>query len=59
MKFLTDFSGRLYIFQELRFFMKVRKGWWLGPLRFVLLLFGSLIILTGSSAIAPFIYTLF
>lgn len=40
-------------------FMKARKKWWLAPLIFVLLFIGILIVLGGSSAIAPFIYTLF
>ncbi len=40
-------------------FMKARKKWWLAPLIFILLMIGILIVLGGSSAIAPFIYTLF
>jgi hypothetical protein len=40
-------------------FMKARKKWWLAPLIFILLKIGILIVLGGSSAIAPFIYTLF
>jgi hypothetical protein len=39
--------------------MRVRKKWWLGPIVLVLLLFGSLIVLTQGSALAPFIYTIF
>lgn len=35
------------------------KWWWLTPMIFVLLLFGALVIFAQSSAIAPFIYTLF
>jgi len=38
--------------------MKQNKKYWLIPLIVILLLFGVLIIL-GSSAAAPFIYTLF
>ncbi|MEJ7692341.1 DUF5989 family protein [Daejeonella sp.] len=49
MDFLKDIWG----------FMKARKKWWLAPLIFVLLLIGILLVLGGSSAIAPFIYTLF
>jgi hypothetical protein len=45
--------------QDLWKFMKARKKWWLAPLIIVLLLIGVLIVLGGSSAIAPFIYTLF
>jgi hypothetical protein len=40
-------------------FLKVRKKYWLLPILIVLVLFGSLIILTQGSAIAPFIYTIF
>jgi hypothetical protein len=44
---------------ELWAFMKERKKFWLLPIVIVLLLFGTLIILTQGSAVAPFIYTLF
>lgn len=44
---------------ELWSFMKERKKFWLLPILVVLLLFGSLIVLTQGSAVAPFIYTLF
>lgn len=40
-------------------FMKVRKKFWLAPVFVILLLLGSLIVLSQGSAIAPFIYTLF
>ncbi len=40
-------------------FLKVRKRYWLLPIVLVLFLFGALIVFTESSAIAPFIYTLF
>jgi len=40
-------------------FLKVRKRYWLLPIVIVLLLFSVLIVLTESSAIAPFIYALF
>ncbi|WHZ28975.1 MAG: uncharacterized protein OJF51_003775 [Nitrospira sp.] len=44
---------------ELWDFMKERKKFWLLPIFIVLLLFGTLIVLTQGSAVAPFIYTLF
>ena len=44
---------------ELWAFMKERKKFWLMPILVVLLLFGTLIVLTQGSAVAPFIYTLF
>jgi len=40
-------------------FLKVRKKFWLLPIIVILLLVGVLIVLTSSSAIAPFIYTIF
>jgi hypothetical protein len=42
----------------LQFFMK-NKVWWLMPMVAVLLVFGVLIVLAESSAIAPLIYSLF
>jgi Family of unknown function (DUF5989) len=44
---------------ELLSFFWVNKRWWLLPMLVLLSLFGVLIILAQSSAIAPFIYTLF
>ena len=44
---------------ELWAFMKERKKFWLLPRIIVLVLLGSLIVLTQGSAVAPFIYTLF
>ena len=44
---------------ELWDFMKVRKAYWMGPIILILMLFGLLIVFTESSAVAPFIYTLF
>ena len=40
-------------------FMKARKKFWLAPVILVLLLLGLLLVFGGSSAVAPFIYTLF
>jgi hypothetical protein len=51
--------SRVSILVELWAFMKVRKKWWLGPIIFILLLLGLLVVLTSGSALAPFIYTLF
>jgi hypothetical protein len=45
--------------KDLWSFLRVRKKFWLLPLFLTLLLFGALIVLTSSSAVAPFIYTLF
>ncbi|MFH1395210.1 MAG: DUF5989 family protein [Candidatus Omnitrophota bacterium] len=51
--------GKISIMKELWDFLKVRKKWWLLPLIVILLLLGMIILFTESSAIAPFIYTLF
>ncbi len=40
-------------------FLRVRKKYWLLPIIIVLLIFGSLIVLTQGTAVAPFIYTIF
>lgn len=39
-------------------FIKHNKKWWLLPILLVLLIVGTLVILSGTAA-APFIYTLF
>lgn len=46
------------LFREFIAMMKENKKYWLLPIVVVLLLFGLLIML-GSTAAAPFIYTLF
>ena len=48
--------GLLRVFWE---FMKVSKKFWLLPIVIILVLLGALIVFTESSAVAPFIYTLF
>ena len=40
-------------------FLKVRKKWWLAPIIIFLVVFGTLIVLTEGTAVAPFIYTIF
>ncbi len=59
MGFLKDLNSKLSILGELWAFMRVRKKWWLGPILFVLVLLGLVVVLTQGSALAPFIYTLF
>ncbi|MCK5584093.1 MAG: hypothetical protein KAI33_09885 [Elusimicrobiales bacterium] len=49
MEFLKDIYGLI----------KERKKWWLMPVIIVLMLIAVLITLSGTSAIAPFIYTIF
>ncbi|HUU51494.1 MAG TPA: DUF5989 family protein [Candidatus Heimdallarchaeota archaeon] len=59
MKVLQKTINKLGIFGELLSFMWKRKLWWLIPMMIVLVLFGLLLVFTQSSAVAPFIYTLF
>ena len=40
-------------------FLGARKKFWLIPLVVLTLLFGALVLLAQSSAVAPFIYTIF
>ncbi len=50
---------RLKILSEFFEFLKTSKKWWLGPIFVFLLLLSLLIVFTESSALAPFIYSLF
>lgn len=45
--------------KEFWMFLRTRKKYWLVPLTVILLLLGALIVLSGGSALAPFIYSLF
>ena len=47
------------LLKELWAYMQARKKFWLLPIILVLLMFGTLLVLTEGSAVAPFIYTLF
>jgi len=40
-------------------FLRERKKFWLLPAIIVLVLVGTIVVIGGSSAIAPFIYTVF
>ena len=59
MRFVESLASRMGIMGELLMFFWQRKWWWLTPMILILLLFGGLVIFAQSSAIAPFIYTLF
>ncbi|MGA3286955.1 MAG: DUF5989 family protein [Bacteroidota bacterium] len=58
-KLLKKIKTVVPILGEFWMFMRIQKKWWLGPLIFILVMMGILIILTGGSALAPFIYALF
>ena len=40
-------------------YLRVRKKWWLAPMLVILLALGALAAFTETSALAPFIYTIF
>jgi hypothetical protein len=53
LRFFMEFLRDLWLF------LKERKKWWLVPLIILIVLIAVLVILGGTSALAPFIYTLF
>jgi hypothetical protein len=59
MKIIRNTIRNVGIAGELFSFFWGGKRWWLVPMLVVLFLLGALIVLAQSSAIAPFIYTLF
>ena len=59
MGFIKNMSERMGVMGELLQFFLENKWWWLTPMILVLLIFGLLIVFAQSSAVAPFIYTLF
>ena len=58
MNIVRDVARRFGVARELFAFF-TSKRWWLIPMLIILFIFGGLIILAQSSAIAPVIYTLF
>jgi hypothetical protein len=59
MKFIQNTTRNFGVAGELMSFFWSKKRWWLVPMIVSLFLIGALIVLAQSSAIAPFIYTLF
>ncbi|HSQ00948.1 hypothetical protein KF840_21835 [bacterium] len=59
MKVGEGMKNRLGIAGELLSFLWQQKMWWLIPMVIVLLAFGGLLVTAQSSALGPFIYTLF
>ena len=49
----------LGLLREFWLFLSQNKKWWLMPIILVLIMLGGLLIFAQSSALAPFIYTLF
>lgn len=52
-------SGIVSLTSEFWAFLRIRKKWWLAPIIIIMALFGSLIVFTQGSALAPFVYTIF
>lgn len=59
MKPLQALGAYLQIVGELLASFWHLKRWWATPLVLILAVFGLLLVLASSAAIAPFIYTLF
>lgn len=59
MRFFRVAARRFGIIGELFSSLWTKKRWWMVPIFIVLFVFAALLILAQSSAIAPFIYTLF
>jgi len=51
--------AKLEVLGEFWRFVRQERKYWLAPIAFVLLLFGLLLVFAQTSAVAPFIYTLF
>ncbi|MBN2227190.1 MAG: hypothetical protein JW763_07475 [candidate division Zixibacteria bacterium] len=56
---LQSAKDRFGILGEFWYFLKTSKRWWLGPILVFLILLSLLVVCTESSALAPFIYSLF
>jgi Family of unknown function (DUF5989) len=51
--------SKMRLVGEFFHFLKAEKKYWLAPIVVVFLLLGLLIVFSQSSAVAPFIYSLF
>ena len=58
MKTIRGLLSRFPVVGELMVFLWQRKLWWLIPVVVMLVVLGLLVVL-GSTGVAPFIYTLF
>ena len=47
------------LLKEMWAFLRFRKKWWLLPMIIVLLIVGALLVFAQTSALAPFIYSIF
>jgi hypothetical protein len=51
--------SKVRVLSEFWQFLRQEKKYWLAPIVVMFILFGLLIVFSQSSALAPFIYTLF
>jgi len=51
--------SKLALFNEIRLFLQENKKLWMLPIIVVLVMMGALLVFAQSSALAPFIYSLF
>jgi hypothetical protein len=59
-KDFEDLAGeeRVSLVFEFLDFLRYNKKWWLGPILGIMLLFGALVLISGTP-LAPLIYTMF
>jgi hypothetical protein len=57
--FRGGFMGRVSLLGEFLMFLRENKKLWLLPIVITLVLLGTLLVFAQSSALAPFIYTIF
>jgi hypothetical protein len=51
--------AKISLIGELWLFVRYRKKFWLAPMLFLLVFLGIIIVFAETSALAPFIYSLF
>ena len=59
MSLWKEITARAGIFGELWYFVRYRKRYWLIPILVFLFLLSMFIVFAESSAVAPFIYSIF
>jgi len=51
--------GKISLVKEIWMYLRQNKKYWLIPILFILILMSVLLVLAQSSALAPFIYSIF
>jgi hypothetical protein len=51
--------GKMSLIKEIWLYLRQNKKYWLIPIIFILILMSVMLILAQSSALAPFIYSIF